>query len=153
METKEHVEFVSFTSGSRVELVELNEYVYGFVEKYRIAAGQITVISPHTTGAIIVNEKESGLNNDIVNFLTRVIPRSAPDRIIWEHDNFASRTENMCKGEKLNGQSHLVRLFLPRDQTIYIVNGFPILGQWEELFFVELDGPRYRNVVFKISAR
>lgn len=150
---KEHTEFVGFTSKARISLIRLTEYIHKFIKKYDIGAGEIVIISPHTTGAIIINENEEGLREDIKGFLAEFIPRSTPDKILWRHDDLDNRVENMCKGEKQNAQAHLMRLFLPRNQTIYIVKGFPILGQWEELFFVELDGPRYRNVVFKITAK
>lgn len=49
-----------------------------------------------------------------------------------------------------NADAHLRAVLLGMSEIIPIENGHPVLGTWQSIFFVELDGPRTRNVNIKI---
>jgi secondary thiamine-phosphate synthase enzyme len=101
--------------------VDISVDVSNFVEECKIESGICLVNSPHSTTAIIVNEHESGLMEDIL-------------KKVREDDN---------------ADAHLASVFLGHSKTFPIKNGRPERGTWQNIFFLELDGPRSRRVLFE----
>jgi secondary thiamine-phosphate synthase enzyme len=48
---------------------------------------------------------------------------------------------------RLNAHSHLLGLFMNASETIPIAQGELLLGQWQSIFFIELDGPREERIL------
>ncbi len=96
-----------------------------------VSNGQLTLISSHTTAFVSLNEFEPGLQQDMVEYLDRVAPPGAGYR----------HNVNPVDG-RLNAHSHLAGLFLNPSLTIPIVKGRLLLGGWQSILFIELDGPR-----------
>jgi secondary thiamine-phosphate synthase enzyme len=46
-----------------------------------------------------------------------------------------------------NAHSHLLGLFLNASETIPVAGGELVMGGWQSIFFIELDGPRERREV------
>lgn len=118
-------------TNSRVELIDITDRVVGQVLESGIQNGICVVSTRHTTTSIIINENESGLRSDILNMLDTLIPPSAG----YMHD----RIDN-------NADSHLRSILLGTSETIPIIDGRLVLGTWQRIFLVELDGPRKRTV-------
>jgi secondary thiamine-phosphate synthase enzyme len=114
--------------------VDISVDVSNFVEECKIESGICLVNSPHSTTAIIVNEHESGLMEDILKKVREEFPREAG----WHHD----RVDD-------NADAHLASVFLGHSKTFPIKNGRPERGTWQNIFFLELDGPRSRRVLFE----
>ena len=122
---------MNIRTSKRVELVDITEEVKSEVQKSGIVNGICVVSTPHTTTAIILNENETGLRHDILDFLEKLIPPSAG----YQHD----RIDN-------NADAHLKAVILGPSETIPVMGGGLVLGTWQRIFFVELDGPRQRTV-------
>ena len=114
-----------------VELIDITDNVLEEVNKSSIRSGICVISTPHTTTAIIINENEPGLLSDMFNLLNKLVPPGAG----YNHD----RIDN-------NADSHLRAMLLGSSETIPIVDGKLVLGTWQRIFFVELDGPRQRKV-------
>ncbi len=91
--------------------------------------GVIAVFTPHTTCSLLINEDESGLREDILNFYSELAPKGA-----YKHN----RVDN-------NAHAHLRSLF-NTGLTILVENGKLALGTWQSVFLMESDGPRTRKV-------
>jgi secondary thiamine-phosphate synthase enzyme len=113
-----------------VELIDITDNVIEEVNKSSIRSGICVISTPHTTTAIIINENEPGLLSDMFNLLNKLVPPGAG----YNHD----RIDN-------NADSHLRAMLLGSSETIPIVDGKLVLGTWQRIFFVELDGPRQRK--------
>ncbi|MCG8375098.1 MAG: YjbQ family protein, partial [Chlorobiales bacterium] len=51
-----------------------------------------------------------------------------------------------------NAHSHLMGLFMNSSETIPFESGKLLLGEWQSIFLVELDGPRpERSILMQIS--
>jgi thiamine phosphate synthase YjbQ (UPF0047 family) len=48
--------------------------------------------------------------------------------------------------EPINAHSHLLSMLLGSSESIPVVNGGMVLGQWQSVLLVDLDGPRDRTV-------
>ena len=87
---------------------------------------------PHATAALIVNEHEAGLLNDLLAKIEDFFPASAP----YGHNAIDD-----------NADSHIAAAFLGHSTTFPICGGELVRGTWQNIFLVELDGPRSRREV------
>ncbi|HWQ35803.1 MAG TPA: secondary thiamine-phosphate synthase enzyme YjbQ [Blastocatellia bacterium] len=125
-----------------LEFIDLTDEIIALVQSSGISHGMVNVQTQHTTAAIIVNEDEPLLLEDLRRTLEQMAPRS----VAYRHDDFSIRTANLTPDEKPNGHAHCKALFLRSSETLNIVGGRPELGRWQRLFFVELDCARERTV-------
>src|SRR5438132_731209 len=77
-------------------------------------------------------------------------PRLAPAGAGYEHDDFARRFE-IPIDEPANGHAHCRQLLLSAFATLMVEDGDLVLGRWQSLFAVELDGPRQRQVALQMD--
>jgi secondary thiamine-phosphate synthase enzyme len=136
----ESIELVTTTAP---EFIDLTERVESIVARSPVTDGVAVVFSRHTTAAITLNELEPLLLEDMCEFLDRTAPRAHS----YRHNDFDIRTVNMTPDESPNGHAHCLQLFLGVSQTIPIRDGQLMLGQWQRIFMVELDGSRPREAV------
>jgi secondary thiamine-phosphate synthase enzyme len=120
-----------------IEIVDITATVQTRFEQAEIASGQVTLFSPHTTAFVCLNEKELMLQRDMLEFLSRLVPASTD--FLHNRDPVDGR---------LNAHSHLLGLFMNASETIPVVDGRLLLGGWQSIFFVELDGPREERRIY-----
>ena len=137
---------LSFETSRSPEFVDITDRVFDLIHASGVQVGFALVFSRHTTGAIKINELEPLLMQDMEEFLERMAPRNGH----YAHNDFSVRTVNMTEDECPNGHAHCQHLLLSSSETIPIVGGEPHLGQWQRLFFIELDRPRAREVLVQI---
>lgn len=121
--------------------IDLTAELEHLVSAAHIRTGTLTVQSLHTTTALVVNEREPLLLADFQAVLSRLAPRSS----IYHHDDMAKRAD-VPLDEPPNGHAHCRALLLPTSLSLTVVDGQLTLGRWQRVFFVELDGPREREV-------
>jgi secondary thiamine-phosphate synthase enzyme len=112
------------------------------VAEAAFSAGFVNLQTLHTTTGIVVNEHEPLLLVDFQMLLEAVAPNDGP----YLHDDPAVRTVNLTDAERANGHAHCRALFLPTSVCLNVTRGSLTLGRWQRVFFVELDGPRDREV-------
>ena len=125
------------------QFIDVTERVVGCVRLSGIGDGTVTVQSMHTTAAILVNENEPLLLDD----LGRVLAGWARADARYAHDDFERRTVNLTPDERPNGHAHARAMALQASTTLAVIGGEVQLGRWQRIFLVELDGPRSREVV------
>jgi secondary thiamine-phosphate synthase enzyme len=137
---------LNFTTSRAPEFVDITDRVTGFLQESGVQNGMALVFSRHTTGAIKINEQEPLLLQDMEELLERLAPRKGN----YRHNDFSIRTVNMTEDEGPNGHAHCQQLILGASETIPVVDGRLQLGQWQSIFFVELDRPRPREVLVQL---
>lgn len=96
--------------------------------------GICTIVTPHTTCAVSVNENaDPDVPADIVKALRAMIPNVA-----FRH------------GEG-NSDSHLLSMMIGTSLAWPFRNGRLVFGTWQGLYFIELDGPRQRKVTVYVE--
>ena len=135
-------ESLEYRTSGELEFIDITEDVRGAVDRAGVGFGQVAVFSSHTTAAIILNEHEPLLLND----MARVLSRLAPAGDYYEHNDFSIRTVNMNDDEPANGHSHCQHLMLGTSETIPVHDSQLQLGRYQRIFLVELDQPRPRTV-------
>jgi len=139
-------EAIELDTSEALEFIDITETVAAIVARSGIRFGQVTVYSTHTTAAIKINEAEPLLLEDLREMLRRLAPCDED----YGHNDFRRRTVNMNEEECANGHSHCQHLFLSSSETIPIVEGRLMLGQWQCVFLVELDHPRHRRLLVNV---
>lgn len=137
-------EVMHFETTAANEFLDLTDDVREHVARSGIRHGQVTVMSPHTTTAVAINESETGFLNDF----RRLIGEMVPVEGYYEHDDHGVRTENLQEDEFINGHAHVRQMLVGSTTvTIPVVEGELVLGQWQRILFVELDQPRSRRTL------
>jgi secondary thiamine-phosphate synthase enzyme len=133
------------------QFIDITEDVLGVVERSGVRHGQVVVYSPHTTCAVLINERESGFFEDFVELMDELAPTESR---YYRHDDLAVRTEGIedDTADFPNGHSHVRSALLSStSQTIPIVDTKPMLGKWQRVFFCELDRARARKVFVQVT--
>ena len=133
---------IRITTRRPTEFIDLTDRLEALVADAGIRSGFVNVQSLHTTTAISINEHEPLLLADF----TRLLDWTAPADAGYRHDNPAARTVNVTSDERHNGHSHCRALLLGASACINLIGGRLLLGRWQRVFLVELDGPRLREV-------
>jgi secondary thiamine-phosphate synthase enzyme len=132
------------------QLIDLTSDVVGAVERSEVQNGMVLVYSPHTTCAIVINERESGFFEDFHELLEELVPKEGP---YYRHDDLSIRTEGLEDDphDVPNGHSHCrAALLSSSSQAIPVVDGALILGRYQKVFFCELDRARERKVFIQV---
>ncbi len=133
---------VRITSERRTDFIDITDGVQELVAESGLLSGFANIQSLHTTVAVVVNEHEPLLLEDFGVTLDAIAPVDLP----YRHDDPVERTANLTPDERRNGHSHCRALLLPSSASLNIVNGQLMLGRWQRVFLVDLDGPRPRDL-------
>ena len=126
-----------------IQFVDITDDVAAAVKSTGVHDGIVTIVSRHTTMAVRIQEDEPLLLEDLLGFLKRL----APSNVHYQHNDFRIRTHHMHDDESPNGHSHCLQFLLGTSETVPIMDGELLLGQWQRIFLVELDGPRAKREV------
>ena len=124
------------------EFIDLTHLLEKVVAEAGVETGLLNVQSLHTTTAVVVNEHEPLLLEDFRDFLEQ----AAPQDFGYRHDDTSVRTVNLTAAERPNGHAHCRALLLPASVCLNVAQGRLVLGRWQRVFLVELDGPREREM-------
>lgn len=125
---------ISIRTEEREQLVDFTEEVTARIREAGVRDGVIHLWSLHTTCGITVNEgADPDVQRDIVVALRRTFPRDGD----YRH----------AEG---NSDSHLKTLATGPGETLLIEDGRLVLGTWQKVFLAEWDGPRVREVAYRI---
>jgi secondary thiamine-phosphate synthase enzyme len=119
----------SVRTTAREEILLVTRQVHAALAELGIAEGICTIVTPHTTCAISVNENA---DPDVRTDLTKALRALVPD-VRFRH------------GEG-NSDAHLLSMLIGTSLCWPFRNGQLILGTWQGVYFIELDGPRERRV-------
>ena len=119
-------------TGSGRECIDLTERVREIAKRSGVAAGLCQVMVLHSTAAIVVNELDDpNIGKDLLAALDRAVPEHAG----WLHDRIDD-----------NAHAHIKATLLGPSELVPVKGGDLLLGTWQRILLVELDGPRSRRV-------
>jgi secondary thiamine-phosphate synthase enzyme len=132
------------------QLIDVTDEVQEAVDRAEVVNGMALVYSPHTTCAIVINERESGFAEDFAQLLAELAPAEGR---YYRHDDLDIRTEGIedDTADFPNGHSHCrAGLLASSSQTIPVLEGRLALGTWQRIFFCELDRARPRKIFVQV---
>ena len=133
---KFHTEYLWFNTKRQRDYVNITAKVEDAVQKSGVAEGMVLVSAMHITAAVYVNDAESGLIQDIDDWLQKLAPQG-PD---YRHHH---------TGET-NGDAHLKNLLMHYQVILPITNGRLDLGPWQQVYYAEFDGMRRKRAIIKV---
>ena len=128
------------------EFVDVTQRLQLEVERAGLCNGRLFAQSLHTTFGLLVNENEPLLLRDFEALLERVAPNGG----VYLHDDFSQRLE-VPPDEPANGHAHCRQVLLSPSLTLLVEDGRLLLGRWQSVFAVELDGPRQRSLALQFE--
>jgi len=133
---KFHTEYLTLHTKTKRAYIHLTPQVEAILKKSGIKDGMILVSAMHITAGVYVNDHESGLIEDIDQWLEKL----APFNRIYKHHQ---------TGED-NGDAHLKSLLIHHQVIVPVTNGKLDFGPWQQIFYAEFDGQRDKRVIVKV---
>ncbi len=123
---------LTFKTNNKLEIIDITREVEEIVRESKIKNGSCLVFIPHATAGVILNENEKGLREDYLNWLKEFFPKKD-----WKHNKIDD-----------NAEAHLMSAFIGQSVLIPINNNELVRGTWQNILFLEFDGPRNTRKVF-----
>jgi secondary thiamine-phosphate synthase enzyme len=129
-------EYLWFNTSEHREYINITDKVQDIVSRSGIKEGMVLVSAMHITAAVYVNDAESGLLQDIDDWLQVLAPQG-PD---YRHH----RT-----GE-VNGDAHLKSLLMHHQIIVPVTESRLDFGPWQQIYYAEFDGQRRKRAIVKV---
>ena len=129
-------EQLTLQTKNKREFVNITPQVKAAMEKSSFRDGIILVSVLHSNAAVIVNDDEAGLLEDLQSWLEQ----AAPERDDYKH---RGRFES-------NTGIHIQSLLLHHQVIVSFAEGRLDLGPWQFVLFAELDGQRPKKILMKV---
>ncbi|MBA3754086.1 MAG: YjbQ family protein [Nitrospira sp.] len=112
------------------QTVDLTDQVQAVIRQAKMKEGLCSIFVTHTTAAVTTGEIGEGTEQDFLEVVEQMIPR-----IQFRHAHDPS-----------HAWSHMASSILGPSLTLPVSAGKLVLGTWQSVMLVELDGPRERDV-------
>ncbi len=122
---------VEVVTSRRVEIVDITAQLTAVCDRAGRRDGVLVAVCGHTTAGLTVNEAEPRLLDDLRAWLERLVPQGDP----YAHNSVDD-----------NADAHLRATLLGHSVSVPVEGGRPVLGTWQRILLVELDGPRQRTL-------
>ncbi len=129
-------EYLWFNTDRKRDYINITAQVADAVAESGVEEGMVLVSAMHITAGVYVNDAESGLIQDIDDWLEELAP--------FDPDYRHHRT-----GET-NGDAHLKSLLIHHEVIVPITEGQLDLGPWQQIYYAEFDGQRRKRVIVKV---
>lgn len=113
----------------KIARVDVTKEVEGAAKELGATAGALLVSVPHTTAAVTVGET---WDDDVTTDVERALAQWVPD-VRFDH----------AEG---NSPAHFLSEAIGVSCLVPLEDGKPVLGRWQGIVLIELDGPRERTV-------
>lgn len=112
------------------EVVDITDEVQGHVGK---DAAAVLVFLAHTTCAVTTADLDPGTDLDLLDAVWEMIPK-----LKYRHPHNPAHVP-----------AHLASSIIGPSVTVPVEDGQLVLGSWQRIILVELDGPRERHITIK----
>jgi secondary thiamine-phosphate synthase enzyme len=129
-------EYLWFDTEKKREYINITGKVEEIVNQSGVNEGMVLVSAMHITASVYVNDAESGLIQDIDEWLDDLAP-------------FNPNYRHHRTGET-NGDAHLKNLIMHHEVIVPVTNGRLDLGPWQQIYYAEFDGRRKKRVIIKV---
>jgi secondary thiamine-phosphate synthase enzyme len=128
---------LSIESQEKLQLIDISKRIRDWVKEINAHEGLLNLFSLHTTAVLLLNENQDALLEDIREFLKKIVD----ERGWYKHDS-----PEFSDCDRHNATSHLRSLLLNQSLCLQVAGGEIVLGRFQSVFFVELDGPQKRKL-------
>jgi secondary thiamine-phosphate synthase enzyme len=132
---------ITVSSEERTKFSDITKQVRDALQQFPVSNGIAVVNTMHTTCALLVNEFQGALVEDLKVLLERLVV----ERGGYRHDD-----PRYSDCERGNAHAHLRAALLGRSVALGISDGELALGRFQSIIFAELDGPRKREITLQV---
>lgn len=131
-------EVIGLRTEAKDEIIDVTSRVQEAVSRSGVRNGLACVFVAGSTAAVTTVEHEPGLVADLHGAMDRLYPKD----IDYDHHR---------RWGDGNGHSHVRAALIGPSLTVPVMDGRLVLGQWQQIVFLELDvRPRSREVVVQV---
>ena len=130
-------EDIRLSTSRRMEILDITDKVYNAVARSGIRNGLVNLWVPHSTAAIAVNEHDTDLWDDILKVLQKIAPLK---------DKYKHNAKYSWSLREQNAHAHILNCLIKPGVSIPLEDGRLLLGTWQSILFIEMDGSRSRKV-------
>ncbi len=123
-------EVFRINTSAQKEVVDLTDRLESLVRKTKLQEGLCVLFVTHTTAALTTGEIGEGTEQDLLQVVEKMIPR-----IQFQHAH-----------DPEHAWSHMASSILGPSLTVIVSDSKLMLGTWQSVLLVELDGPRERTI-------
>src|SRR3989304_9332163 len=126
---------VTVRTESPQQMIDITQTTRLVVRERGVTRGTCTIFVPHTAAAVTINENtDPNVKQDLLNLLETAVPSKGS----YLH------TEG-------NAHAHAKASLIGSFVMVFIESGQLVLGTWQSIYLCEFDGPRTRNVPFRVT--
>ena len=128
---------IKLKTAGKSEETSITGQVEAILLESGITDGMLLVFTGHTTAAVHLNNADRDLESDFHDFLGDIIKNK--DSYSHNKGDYGS-----------NADAHFKSTMVGHSVTVPVTKGRMALGQWQDIYFSEFDGPRGRLVSIKV---
>lgn len=121
---------IAVSTRKKDQIVDITDTVEAHLHEAHTESGICFVFAAHTTCALTTADLDPGTDLDLLDALRRLLPKMS-----YRHPHDPSHTPD-----------HILSSLIGPSIAVPFANGQLLLGTWQRIILVELDGPRQRTV-------
>lgn len=125
------METLTISSKNKKEVIDITPQVEGVLQNLGVKDGVCHLFLTHTTAALTTADLDPGAEEDILDALKELIPK-----LPYRHPHNPAHMPD-----------HILSAIIGTSLTVPVKDGQLILGTWQRVVLIELDGPRERQIV------
>lgn len=129
------MEILTIKTSFKKEVVDLTAQVNQIITESKFREGLCHLFLTHTTAALTTGEVGEGTAEDLLEVAEKMIPK-----INFRHAHDPS-----------HAWSHMASSLIGPSLTIPVKDGKLLLGTWQSVLLVELDGPKERQIIISLK--
>jgi secondary thiamine-phosphate synthase enzyme len=149
----------SFTvsTPARQEFFDITDQVIRFVADSGVTEGIVQAFTPHTSCCVLIQEESEDITyygtqlllQDTLNIFAKIVPPARHEGQYLHPGPIHIKNAAELRGEHpswgLNTDGHIISSIVGRSESIPLVDGSPVLGEFGRVYFGDLDAVRARE--------
>lgn len=119
-----------FRTQNKKEILDITDKINFEVKKYKIQSGLVHLFLLHTTAALTTADLDPGTDLDMLAAFEHIIPK-----LKYRHPH-----------NPMHVGDHILSSLIGTSLILPIEDNKLVLGDWQRVVLVELDGPRERKI-------
>jgi secondary thiamine-phosphate synthase enzyme len=121
---------IEIKTNKKREIVDITDKIQEIIEKQDKNSGLVHLFALHTTCALTTADLDPGTDLDYLDTLEKIVPK-----LNFRHPHNPSHFPD-----------HFLSSLIGISLLVPFENKNLILGTWQRIILIELDGPRVRNI-------
>lgn len=122
---------ISIKTVDKRQVIDLTDQINQEIKKQNFKEGVCNLFIAHTTAALTTADLDPGTDQDYLAAFEELIPK-----LNYQHPHDPSHTPD-----------HILSSLIGTSLSLPVEDGKLVLGTWQRVVLIELDGPRERNVI------